>query len=178
MAVSRWDHPRVRGENLKLVRIPACAEGSPPRARGKHLSVTWHAAGGRITPACAGKTLLEFGHVNRDGDHPRVRGENQKWLHIIPKVVGSPPRARGKLVVAALLWVCQRITPACAGKTTTPMQSRSSLRDHPRVRGENSSIRTASSCIRGSPPRARGKPSGKPDGKQRPGITPACAGKT
>ena len=56
----RWDHPRVCGEK----ELPTCEddfmEGSPPRMRGKvELNVTSFARQG-ITPAYAGKRILDL----------------------------------------------------------------------------------------------------------------------
>ena len=71
---------------------------------------------------------------------------------------GSPPHARGRQqdLLANLLIV--RITPACAGKTSSAERPCDEIQDHPRMRGEDPTIRTL------------------PALGQR--ITPACAGKT
>ena len=70
------------------------------------------------------------------------------------------------------------ITPACAGKTTSPSPPSPPRRDHPRVCGENCSTLTPIRAILGSPPRVRGKPNSTAEILNSPGITPACAGKT
>ena len=91
------------------------------------------------------------------------------------------------------------ITPAHAGKTSTPALTGFPLRDHPRACGENTSMAMTQASTTGSPPRMRGKraqPSPAPfwsritpprmRGKHTtpaaqspgPGITPAHAGKT
>ena len=49
------DHPRVCGEKDSGCLYIDLATGSPPRVRGKALSITLSAAFPRITPACAGK---------------------------------------------------------------------------------------------------------------------------
>ena len=55
-----WDHPRECGKNevtfLKVKRI----KGSPPRVREKHVVENVQKGLNRITPASAGKTLLEL----------------------------------------------------------------------------------------------------------------------
>ena len=71
-----------------------------------------------------------------------------------------------------------RITPACAGKTTSVLPSTLPATDHPRVCGENAVegrffVKTA-----GSPPRVRGKHYLLRSAYRLPRITPACAGKT
>ena len=50
--------------------------------------------------------------------------------------------------------------------------------DHPRVCGEKSLLRAVATHRAGSPPRVRGKAAGSSRRRGRPGITPACAGKS
>ena len=91
---------------------------------------------------------------------------------------GSPPRVRGKLV-DSFDWIIQgRITPACAGKTAPESDYDSNREDHPRVCGENSGRFTTMPRTKGSPPRVRGKRKADATPDTKPGITPACAGKT
>ena len=53
------DHPRACGEKSGgSVCLPGHA-GSPPRMRGKGLAALDHTFAGGITPACAGKRLLD-----------------------------------------------------------------------------------------------------------------------
>ena len=151
------DHPRVRGEKKSARLAVAAALGSPPRARGKALATVCVPVAGRITPACAGKSIQSLRRWLPPPDHPRVRGEKLWAAGKIARPKGSPPRARGKA------------TPrAC----TTRYR-----RDHPRVRGEKRSKSPARWTSSGSPPRARGKGIRKLEGQLDPGITPACAGK-
>ena len=49
------------------------------------------------------------------------------------------------------------ITPAHAGKTSTPALTGFPLRDHPRACGENTSMAMTQASTTGSPPRMRGK---------------------
>ncbi len=53
--VSRWDHPRVRGEKKLDKMLSKLDQGSPPRARGKGTGLAQWKGGAGITPACAGK---------------------------------------------------------------------------------------------------------------------------
>ena len=85
------------GENQPLAYKLADAQGSPPRVRGKPVFHEMPVRRGRITPACAGKTLHHVHDLDQAEDHPRVCGENQD----------TPLGA----------YVEERITPACAGKT-------------------------------------------------------------
>ena len=71
----------------------------------------------RITPAHAGKTSLCSLGVCRQKDHPRACGENEKRVEELGKVMGSPPRMRGKLNEETNRKFQHGITPAHAGKT-------------------------------------------------------------
>ena len=173
----QWDHPRVCGEKRSLrLRCPA-ALGSPPRVRGKgvlsHLLDFVHG----ITPACAGKSFVValFGAAFRD--HPRVCGEKYEDLMYNPKVMGSPPRVRGKGQPPTFAAPAARITPACAGKSEQSRRRNRVAWDHPRVCGEKSGFLPFISIQRGSPPRVRGKVADDLVDSEHPGITPACAGK-
>ena len=57
-AVTRRDHPRVRGENSTSYKAVDDPLGSPPRARGKPFKSDTQFLADGITPACAGKTLV------------------------------------------------------------------------------------------------------------------------
>ena len=75
--------------------------------------------GERITPACAGKTRHLSQRRRSAQDHPRVCGENQRYIAPGTFKPGSPPRVRGKLFIMSMISTRRRITPACAGKTLT-----------------------------------------------------------
>ena len=112
-----WDHPRVCGENKKRQVRAAVMKGSPPRVRGKlDLRVIFHSAQG-ITPACAGKTVVDCVAAGDGGDHPRVCGENSAFAVWYIAPMGSPPRVRGKPRGFHTNCGAAGITPACAGKT-------------------------------------------------------------
>ena len=153
-------------------------KGSPPRVRGKLWLNCTPRSCSRITPACAGKTQHGFPDNRWQQDHPRVCGENCEISHLCAFSSGSPPRVRGKHLHNTGYTKGQRITPACAGKTTLDSTASTTIRDHPRVCGENVGIIWDYGQGKGSPPRVRGKQSWTvtDDGQRR--ITPACAGKT
>ena len=90
------DHPRVCGKNAIRVSEAYLGLGSPPRVREKPGLRLWFHANGRITPACAGKTLfgLYLGFIA--WDHPRVCGKNQIENNDQQDDLGSPPRVREK----------------------------------------------------------------------------------
>ena len=72
----------------------------------------------RITPADAGKTGFALKNIFADWDHPRGCGENHKEQVLYLSCLGSPPRMRGKRGSCEGCPLCDRITPAGAGKTS------------------------------------------------------------
>ena len=62
---TRWDHPRLRGEQLGDALNDIGGKGSPPLARGTVYAVRGLHHGHRITPACAGNRA--------------TRGRNGRW---------------------------------------------------------------------------------------------------
>ena len=89
------DHPRLRGEYV--VRTPRETPylGSPPLARGVLTSRGYACSYARITPACAGSTILQCRKKQSMKDHPRLRGEYQAEARVKQYGYGSPPLARG-----------------------------------------------------------------------------------
>ena len=69
--------------------------GSPPLARGIRQKQSWIHGGIRITPACAGNTLLVWLRGTGEWDHPRLRGEYIILSEVLFEKQGSPPLARG-----------------------------------------------------------------------------------
>ena len=152
--------------------------GSPPRMRGKltQTALTGHFPG--ITPADAGKTRTMSLRTARQRDHPRGCGENVCICLQRKRILGSPPRMRGKRYVSAPGGGFRRITPADAGKTSYSGGLPSQDGDHPRGCGENRAGININSCSEGSPPRMRGKRLKKRGDADERRITPADAGKT
>ena len=112
-----WDHPRVCGEKWALILLQGYGLGSPPRVRGKahfHIHAP-HSLG--ITPACAGKSESCVCLWYDCWDHPRVCGEKILVTFLAVKILGSPPRVRGKASSNPKRSKTMRITPACAGKS-------------------------------------------------------------
>ena len=95
----RKDHPRVCGEKVKDARAQLTKEGSPPRVRGKVNLLTPVNNDLRITPACAGKSVMLWKLSPIMRDHPRVCGEKTGYKIITMQPSGSPPRVRGKAPV-------------------------------------------------------------------------------
>ena len=131
-----------------------------------------------ITPACAGKRKACLHKAHCKKDHPRVCGEKYCYGAGYDREVGSPPRVRGKGRFQLQRFTRCRITPACAGKSKRIKPTGRSARDHPRVCGEKHIRDCHAPCVKGSPPRVRGK--GKPALAVvcHDRITPACAGKS
>ena len=56
--ISFWDHPRLRGEKPYIVCLIFQLQGSPPLTRGKAFRIRRFSKYARITPAYAGKKIL------------------------------------------------------------------------------------------------------------------------
>ena len=132
----------------------------------------------RITPAYAGKSLLEHHQQSETWDHPRLCGEKQSTSSEFYRLKGSPPPMRGKVYamdVYATLYrdhprlcgekhnACQiilshfRITPAYAGKSFPQNRINIFVKDHPRLCGEKLERIRLYKPDSGSPPPMRGK---------------------
>ena len=109
-------------------------------------------------------------------DHPRLRGEQISCKVVRKGALGSPPLARGTVIVIARWVVVSGITPACAGNSLHVHFSARQFRDHPRLRGEQIAGGLADLTREGSPPLARGTVTTCPRERKYAGITPACAG--
>ena len=119
------DHPRVCGEKFRLTSVTTPQRGSPPRMRGKELSVSAHCHICGITPAYAGKSEAVNGPGIAGKDHPRVCGEKRVPPLIGFVCTGSPPRMRGKGCVIHYACPPYGITPAYAGKRIRVLQKTS-----------------------------------------------------
>ena len=173
------DHPRMCGEKGIWLKCLSLFLGSPPHVRGKAVRSLF------LCLFCRGSPPRMRGKADRDTtqdrtavDHPRVCGEKfcfqkQKGLRM-----GSPPRMRGKDCTCFTNWCVVGITPAYAGKRTSPPFPASRRRDHPRVCGEKNCAVSIDTSIAGSPPRMRGKAQIRLLSIWQKRITPAYAGKS
>ena len=91
---------------------------------------------------------------------------------------GSSPRGRGKPEHQGHDWQAAGLIPAWAGKTRLGTAFVSSAAAHPRVGGENTSLRISDASVPGSSPRGRGKLSVDHVLAVAEGLIPAWAGKT
>ena len=191
-------HPRVCGENSDFRGSAWCGAGSSPRVRGKLPAQPRDHRRPGLIPACAGKTATTGTTVARwrahprvcgeNGPelprrgapraHPRVCGENTPGVSHPPRSYGSSPRVRGKPASTTPAWTPPRLIPACAGKTPATRPAASSAGAHPRVCGENLVDVADTRFPQGSSPRVRGKRRDGQARRPRPGLIPACAGKT
>ena len=85
---------------------------------------------------------------------------------------------RGKVFSEAVSAKVVRITPAYAGKRQAIYHRCGATKDHPRLCGEKFRPLSTSRLHLGSPPPMRGKVGHHRKCIQRPGITPAYAGKS
>ena len=155
--LARGAHPRSRGENVELSRVPIRDYGSSPLTRGKRIVIKHSCNKCGLIPAHAGKTEGSGSRWNPNGAHPRSRGENRvlPWPGWPP--CGSSPLTRGKPELAGETQLAQRLIPAHAGKTLDNRRSVIMTAAHPRSRGENRSSSSRVSVTGGSSPLTRGK---------------------
>ena len=171
-------HPRVGGENARRVRHNVRDRGSSPRGRGKPRGPRRSGGWRRLIPAWAGKTSRQHRRRRDRGAHPRVGGENTPPGPTAEGEVGSSPRGRGKRRWPGLSRRGAGLIPAWAGKTARLFSNRAFMTAHPRVGGENRSLRTFAVWVSGSSPRGRGKRARSSVFRWRRGLIPAWAGKT
>ena len=131
-----------------------------------------------LIPACAGKTDLSDKTALPVWAHPRVCGENVRMSDEKGPIAGSSPRVRGKPLRGPRGSSCERLIPACAGKTKNNDTVSVYAWAHPRVCGENGKYAGSPVLKSGSSPRVRGKPTRALDQVTINRLIPACAGKT
>ena len=91
----------------------------PPLARGILFGgATKHRSHG-ITPACAGNTHPYTTHPESLRNYPRLRGEYRKSRPVYSGLSELPPLARGIRGNKVAGRRFNRITPACAGNTSS-----------------------------------------------------------
>ena len=72
-----WDYPRVCGEKGCVTFWFRNHSGSPPHMRGKELSFVSFEPHTGITPAYAGKSIVDSSVQPVNWDHPRICGEKK-----------------------------------------------------------------------------------------------------
>ena len=136
-----------------------------------------HAPVARITPAHAGKRAATGDVKPAARDHPRACREKSSGLPACLRIMGSPPRVRGKDAQKIASGRGPGITPARAGKRSRSISETVASWDHPRACGEKMNYSLTDAFNQGSPPRVRGKEEYRPYRVYPAGITPARAGK-
>ena len=94
--------------------------------------------------------------TEKSRDHPRLRGEHFGVPYARNGGPGSPPPARGALLLLFIAWHGLGITPACAGSIYSFPCAPAGRWDHPRLRGEHNLSSKVAVAVVGSPPPARG----------------------
>ena len=117
-ALTKWAHPRSRGENHTTPRGPRTPVGSSPLTRGKRSGRARSWLARRLIPTHAGKTSIVSSRFMAWRAHPRSRGENNVEQDWISFVRGSSPLTRGKLHAELLGEIDNGLIPAHAGKTS------------------------------------------------------------
>ncbi len=135
--VGHGTHPRSRGEDLRAATAAGTWTDSPPLARGGHSGKVTDPALDGLTPARAGRTEAREGGEVLGRTHPRSRGEDAPSLTPPTGWEDSPPLARGGPNVHTCGPQRAGLTPARAGRTSTPGATTRATRTHPRSRGED-----------------------------------------
>ena len=130
---------------------------TPPLARGRLLRFRIIVAQYRNTPARAGKTYILTTIFALTQKHPRSRGEDCTQRGRTRAYIETPPLARGRPYIYALLGVTYGNTPARAGKTSSSIAIGTNARKHPRSRGEDRWCTHQYQCHNETPPLARGR---------------------
>ena len=130
-------HPRVGGENIRVLLATLHAHGSSPRGRGKPTGARPARRRRGLIPAWAGKTQVWTSALQGDWAHPRVGGENWSGTLVTFPDDGSSPRGRGKHQRPFPRSAHRGLIPAWAGKTLRGHYRHGRGAAHPRVGGEN-----------------------------------------
>ena len=171
-------YPRVCGEHRRTTGRPRTTTDLPPRVRGALFPVEHQPARRRLTPACAGSTLLDGGVCLSMSTYPRVCGEHVTARRYACTRDDLPPRVRGAPRYCHQPIVRHRLTPACAGSTSRLRRCPGCETTYPRVCGEHRAMEPGQQGWFDLPPRVRGARavSWRTVGLRR--LTPACAGST
>ena len=111
------EHPHVRGENIARRLVAVARLGTSPRAWGKRGRRRRPDPRFRNIPTCVGKTNSSFSRRRRRAEHPHVRGENRVLFRPVASLIGTSPRAWGKLKQLRRRDYAHRNIPTCVGKT-------------------------------------------------------------
>ena len=152
------DHPRIRGEHVRVCVPHGSIDGSSPHTRGAPGPHKNSLSKFRIIPAYAGST-----------GNPKLCPGTFK---------GSSPHTRGARPARRKPGASPRIIPAYAGSTARCAPSWIARRDHPRIRGEHLKFIPLRASASGSSPHTRGAHTTRHSLTPHTGIIPAYAGST
>ena len=172
------DHPRIRGEHDYIKNAPDGMAGSSPHTRGAPTACLPIAKAAGIIPAYAGSTSVRLPVGTWVPDHPRIRGEHRCSSRVRTSLSGSSPHTRGARGPGLGVGQALGIIPAYAGSTPPPAPSRTSVWDHPRIRGEHEPSVSQPPTFLGSSPHTRGARGLDNRHFQGCRIIPAYAGST
>ena len=99
-------------------------QGSPLHVRGLHHKSYLLKSYMRITPACAGTTLFLLLVLCHKQDHPCMCGDYLVISSNHSYNLGSPLHVRGLQTFKNRVTIKSRITPACAGTTSSILPHR------------------------------------------------------
>ncbi len=172
------EDPRVRGDDWQERETAEREAGGPSRARGRPGPRTTPPLRPGRTPACAGTTPHGPLCSAQPREDPRVRGDDFLLRDESTTNTGGPPRARGRLPQRQADRLLVGRTPACAGTTTAELRLVTTIKEDPRVRGDDWRYANNETPDEGGPPRARGRLPGVSLDAGMERRTPACAGTT
>ena len=110
--------------------------------------------------------------------HPRLRGEHYPCAASAEVDSGSSPLTRGARCRAAFHVGVERLIPAYAGSTNSPVASGGGVAAHPRLRGEHFRFGSLTGRGGGSSPLTRGAQNTRPNAQTMMWLIPAYAGST
>ena len=150
-------HPHPRGDAAACFAEWSPGHGSPPRPWGQQPCRRHAHVYVRFTPTHVGTTPSSARMTRSAPVHPHLRGDDQGSACAPLCNCGSPPRAWGRELVAAILTQHRRFTPTRVGTTGTSRRPARRWAVHPHARGDDTlpSLACPQGC--GSPPHAWGR---------------------
>ena len=155
-----WDHPRIRGEHLLLRdHLPVQAGIIPAYAGSTYSPVRLRYISSGSSPHTRGAPRTRRPSSPCQWDHPRIRGEHH---HCHAQKAGEPgiiPAYAGSTCMSRIGGIRKPgSSPHTRGARSLTAPCASSLRDHPRIRGEHTGYQRCHDGLEGSSPHTRGAP--------------------
>ena len=170
------DHPRIRGEHVRVCVPHGSIDGSSPHTRGAPGPHKNSLSKFRIIPAYAGSTIARSISPIFPQDHPRIRGEHDRAVETLEGVGGSSPHTRGAPPAVAMPAAPERIIPAYAGSTGATQEFAEQVQDHPRIRGEHGEPKALSGHFQGIIPAYAGSTTRASKARRQPADHPRIRG--